>query len=34
MNEGNYSIQFKAENLHSGVYFYQLNVNGSTKTKK
>jgi hypothetical protein len=26
--EGSYNIAFNAENLSSGVYFYQLNVDG------
>lgn len=31
---GTYQIRFNADNLASGIYFYQLNVNGFTTTKK
>jgi uncharacterized lipoprotein YddW (UPF0748 family) len=32
--EGSYEIRFNAEGLSSGIYLYQLNVNGLTQTKK
>ena len=31
---GNYTVQFNAENLSSGIYFYSLATNGKTITKK
>ncbi len=31
---GNYSVQFNAENLPSGIYFYTLSAGGFTVTKK
>jgi len=31
---GNYKINFDAENLPSGIYFYQIKANGFSKTKK
>ncbi len=34
LNAGNYSIPFTAEGLSSGVYFYRLNTNEFTETKK
>ncbi|MBI9070555.1 MAG: T9SS type A sorting domain-containing protein [Melioribacteraceae bacterium] len=33
-NSGNYSVNFNAKNLSSGTYFYSLQVNGKTITKK
>ncbi|MBI9070186.1 MAG: T9SS type A sorting domain-containing protein [Melioribacteraceae bacterium] len=33
-NNGNHSVNFDAENLSSGTYFYSLQVNGKTITKK
>ena len=33
-NPGNYSVTFNAQNLSSGVYFYQLQAGGFTETKK
>ncbi len=34
MAKGSHSVNFDAESLNSGVYFYKLNVNGMTETKK
>ena len=34
MNAGSQSFTFDASNFNSGVYFYQLNVNGITESKK
>lgn len=34
LNAGNYSIPFTSEGLSSGVYFYRLNTNEFTETKK
>lgn len=31
---GSYSLEFKAENLNSGIYYYQLKAKNSTLTKK
>jgi hypothetical protein len=31
---GNYSVDFNASSLTSGVYFYRLEVNGFVDTKK
>jgi hypothetical protein len=31
---GNYSENFDASSLTSGIYFYRLDVNGFTETKK
>jgi len=31
---GNYFVDFNANNLASGIYFYSLRVNNSTKTRK
>lgn len=33
-NAGSYSVKFDGSNLASGVYYYTLNVNGNTFTKK
>lgn len=33
-NEGYYNINFSAENLPSGIYFYRLNFNGNSVSKK
>lgn len=33
-NSGNYSVDFNALNLSSGVYFYSLSVNNFTQTRK
>jgi len=33
-NLGNYSFQFNAKNLPSGVYYYRLKFGGYIKTKK
>ncbi|MGE5437678.1 MAG: T9SS type A sorting domain-containing protein [Syntrophothermus sp.] len=33
-NAGNYSVRFDARDLSSGVYFYQINVNNFTTSKK
>jgi len=33
-NPGNYKINFNVKNLPSGIYFYQIRVNGFSKTKK
>ena len=32
--KGQYSIQYKADNLNSGVYYYRLKINGITKETK
>lgn len=32
--EGNYSYQFNAKNLSSGIYFYSISINGFTEVKK
>jgi hypothetical protein len=34
LTEGEYSIEYDANNLSSGVYFYKLNVNNFIQTKK
>ena len=34
LSAGNYSVEFNAENLSSGIYFYTLNTSGFTTTKK
>jgi hypothetical protein len=31
---GSYEVKFNAENLPSGIYFYQLNAGSSIETKK
>ena len=31
---GNYSVDFNASELSSGIYFYSINVNGFTDTKR
>jgi len=31
---GNYSVDFSAENLPSGVYFYRLNAGNFSETRK
>ncbi|MCL4278841.1 MAG: T9SS type A sorting domain-containing protein, partial [Ignavibacteriaceae bacterium] len=31
---GNHSVKFNAENLPSGIYFYELNAGGFVQTKK
>jgi Secretion system C-terminal sorting domain len=33
-NSGNYSVDFDAAKLSSGVYFYSLSVNNFTQTRK
>ncbi|OQY72839.1 MAG: hypothetical protein B6D45_08730 [Ignavibacteriales bacterium UTCHB3] len=33
-NAGKYSVEFNAENLNSGVYFYKLNAGAFTQTRK
>ena len=33
-NAGNYSVEFNASNLSSGMYFYKINVNGFSEVKK
>jgi hypothetical protein len=33
-NAGNYTIDFDAAKLSSGVYFYSLSVNNFTQTRK
>ena len=33
-NSGSYIVDFKAENLSSGIYFYSLSVNNFTQTRK
>jgi len=34
MTAGNHSIAFDASSINSGVYFYSLEVNGISVTKK
>lgn len=34
MNAGSYNVNFDASKLTSGIYFYQINANGFTQTKK
>ncbi|MGD9707040.1 MAG: T9SS type A sorting domain-containing protein [Candidatus Delongbacteria bacterium] len=34
MNKGNHSVQFQADELNSGVYYYQLRVNGKIMETK
>ncbi|PID27054.1 MAG: hypothetical protein CR982_07010 [Candidatus Cloacimonadota bacterium] len=34
MSSGYHSVEFNAESLNSGVYFYKLSVNGISETKK
>jgi len=31
---GSYEVKYNAENLPSGIYLYQLNVNGNIQTKR
>ncbi len=33
-NAGNYSVDFDASKLSSGIYFYKISVNGFTDVKK
>ena len=33
-NAGEYSVEFKAENLPSGVYYYKIEVNGISEIRK
>ena len=33
-NAGNYSVEFNASNLSSGIYFYKISVNGFSEVKK
>ncbi|MDD3559670.1 MAG: T9SS type A sorting domain-containing protein [Melioribacteraceae bacterium] len=34
ISPGNYEVEFNAENLPSGIYFYKLNLNNFSQTKK
>ncbi|MBU4486793.1 MAG: T9SS type A sorting domain-containing protein [Candidatus Delongbacteria bacterium] len=34
LSKGNYSYTFSADNLNSGIYYYQLNINGRVKDTK
>jgi hypothetical protein len=34
LQQGLYEVEFKAENLPSGVYFYNLSSEGFTETKR
>ena len=34
LNAGSYEIEFNGENLNSGIYFYKLEVDGFSETKK
>ncbi|HRA73755.1 MAG TPA: T9SS type A sorting domain-containing protein, partial [Flavobacterium sp.] len=33
-NQGTYTIEFKGDNLASGIYFYKIEVNEFTQMKK